>query len=219
MVIDDTSMCFINVHLAAGQSHRAARTADLAAIMEDKAIFPPADKQPYVNGGNGTGILDHEMVVLNGDLNYRIDQRREVVISSIQSGDLDFLLPHDQLHKEMRGNHAFRLRSFAEPPITFAPTYKYDPGTNNYDSSDKRRIPAWCDRVLYLKNERVHPLNYQRYEITCSDHKPVSAGLAMQVKRINADLMRATYKEILQDWVRREADMLPKIAAAYAALY
>jgi hypothetical protein len=73
--------------------------------------------------------------------------------------------------------------------------------------------------VLYLKNERVHPLNYQRYEITCSDHKPVSAGLAMQVKRINADLMRATYKEILQDWVRREADMLPKIAAAYAALY
>ena len=219
MVMDDTSMCFINVHLAAGQSHRAARTADLAAIMEDKAIFPAADKLPYVNGGNGTGILDHEMVILNGDLNYRIDQRREVVISSIRSGDLDFLLEHDQLRKEMRGNHAFRLRNFTEPPIYFAPTYKYDPGTNNYDSSDKRRIPAWCDRVLFLKNPRVTPLNYQRYEITCSDHKPVSAGLGMEIKRIDPDRMRAIHKEVVQEWTRLEATLLAEITAAYAKFY
>lgn len=43
----------------------------------------------------------------------------------------------------MRTNHAFRLRNFEEAPITFAPTYKYDPGTHDYDSSEKRRIPAW----------------------------------------------------------------------------
>lgn len=216
--MDDTSMCFINVHLAAGQSHRTARTADLAAIMEDKAIFPPADKLPYVNGGNGTAILDHEMVVLNGDLNYRIDQRREVVISSIQSGDLDFLLEHDQLRKEMRGNHAFRLRNFSEPPIDFPPTYKYDPGTNNYDSSDKRRIPAWCDRILFLNNHRIEPLAYERYEITTSDHKPVSAGLGMQVKRIDALRMRETHKEVVAAWHEREAEMLAKITEAYATL-
>lgn len=69
LVMDDTSICFINVHLAAGQSQKASRNADLAGILEDKAIFPPADELPFVHGGCGTGILDHEMVFLNGDLN------------------------------------------------------------------------------------------------------------------------------------------------------
>jgi hypothetical protein len=157
MIVDDTSLCFINVHLAAGQSAKAARNADLAGIMEDKAIFPEHDFLPFVQGGDGTGIMDHEMVILNGDLNvsrtfsclgnadiqYRIDQRRENVLSNVQAGDLDYLLEHDQLRKEMRTNHAFRLRSFEEAPIKFAPTYKYNSGTNDYDSSEKRRIPAW----------------------------------------------------------------------------
>lgn len=70
-VIDDTSICFINVHLAAGQSAKASRNSDLAAIMEEKAIFPFADELPYVNGGDGTAILDHEVVILGGDLNVR----------------------------------------------------------------------------------------------------------------------------------------------------
>jgi len=157
MIVDDTSLCFINVHLAAGQSAKAARNADLAGIMEDKAIFPEHAFLPFVQGGDGTGIMDHEMVILNGDLNvsrvlpnlvgtdeqYRIDQRRENVLSNVQAGELDYLLEHDQLRKEMRTNHAFRLRSFEEAPITFAPTYKYNSGTNDYDSSEKRRIPAW----------------------------------------------------------------------------
>jgi hypothetical protein len=69
MVMDDTSLCFINVHLAAGQSQKAARNADLGAIMEDKAILPASDELPFINGGDGMAILDHEIVVLNGDLN------------------------------------------------------------------------------------------------------------------------------------------------------
>lgn len=143
LVMDDTSLCFINVHLAAGQSQRASRTADLSAIMEDKAILPHADGLPFINGGDGTAISDHEVVILNGDLNYRIDQRREAVMSNIEAGELDYLLEHDQLRKEMKKNPAFRLRSFEEPYITFKPTYKYNTGTTEYDSSEKRRIPAW----------------------------------------------------------------------------
>lgn len=73
MVIDDTSICFINVHLAAGQRQKSARNADIAAIMEDKAILPPRDELPFVRGGDGTGILDHEMVFINGDLNVRTE--------------------------------------------------------------------------------------------------------------------------------------------------
>lgn len=43
----------------------------------------------------------------------------------------------------MRSNHAFRLRSFDEAPINFKPTYKYNRGEIEYDSSEKKRIPAW----------------------------------------------------------------------------
>jgi len=39
----------------------------------------------------------------------------------------------------------------SEAEISFAPSYKYDrhaPGLC-FDSSEKRRVPAWCDRVLF----------------------------------------------------------------------
>lgn len=219
MVIDDTSMCFINVHLAAGQKHKSTRNADIAAIMEDKVVFPPADRLPYVHGGDGTGILDHEMVILNGDLNYRIDQRREATMSHIEAGDLTSLLAYDQLRREMRGNHAFRLRSFAEAPITFNPTYKFDRGTDRYDTSEKRRIPAWCDRVLFTKSKRITPISYRSYPVTVSDHKPVSAGLAIEIKRIDPSRMREVYREIQAAWKQHEAKRLAVMIEGYAALY
>lgn len=84
MVLDDTSICFINVHLAAGQSAKSSRTVDLGVIMEDKAIFPMSDTLPFVNGGDGTAILDHELVVLNGDLN--VSFRKSVLLHLGRSG-------------------------------------------------------------------------------------------------------------------------------------
>lgn len=32
---------------------------------------------------------------------------------------------------------------YLEGPILFRPTYRYDVGTDNYDTSEKMRIPAW----------------------------------------------------------------------------
>ncbi|KAJ1673400.1 hypothetical protein EV182_005309, partial [Spiromyces aspiralis] len=55
----------------------------------------------------------------------------------------------DETEADKRDLPQFPLVSFKEAPIAFLPTYKYDPGTNNYDTSDKQRVPAWCDRVLY----------------------------------------------------------------------
>jgi hypothetical protein len=88
-------------------------------------------------------------IKLISETQYRIDQRRENVISSIAAGELPYLLEHDQLRKEMKNNQAFRLRSFEEPTITFAPTYKYNAGSTEYDSSEKNRIPAWYVYMIF----------------------------------------------------------------------
>ena len=37
--------------------------------------------------------------------------------------------------------HAFG--GFSEQPITFNPSYKFDPGTDHYDTSEKQRVPSW----------------------------------------------------------------------------
>ena len=44
------------------------------------------------------------------------------------------------------------FQGYKEGPTNFAPTYKYDMFCDDYDTSDKSRIPAWTDRVLYKHN-------------------------------------------------------------------
>ncbi|KAM3417248.1 hypothetical protein BST61_g5506 [Cercospora zeina] len=62
---------------------------------------------------------------------------------------LDSLLPHDELRQQMANRKVFH-DGWREGPITFLPTYKYDPGSVGvFDSSEKKRAPSWCDRILY----------------------------------------------------------------------
>jgi len=69
------------------------------------------------------------------------------------------LLSHDQLHSQMRTGKAFH-DGWREGPIDFLPTYKYDVGSvGMFDSSEKRRGPSWCDRILF--RTRKDRLDYQ----------------------------------------------------------
>ena len=99
--------------------------------------------------------VDH--VFFAGDLNYRIDLPREYVehcIINIQKcrskGTRDEqtetkwmkkLLRRDQLLQTISSGRAFT--DFNEGKITFLPTFKFDKGTSNYDTSHKQRVPAW----------------------------------------------------------------------------
>lgn len=62
---------------------------------------------------------------------------------------LDSLLPHDQLQRCMKERKIFH-DGWREGPITFLPSYKYDVGTVGlFDTSEKKRAPSWCDRILF----------------------------------------------------------------------
>lgn len=135
-------------------------------------------------------------------MNYRIDQRRDAITSAVRAKDHASLLVHDQLLKEIKYNRGFRLRFFSEGAITFAPTYKYDRRSDEYDTSEKRRSPAWCDRVLWRSRvpERVEQLHYKRYEVNVSDHRPVSAAFRITVKRLRHEIWEKRRQEVEMKW-------------------
>lgn len=73
LTVEDSSVCFVNVHLAAGQKSKSSRNADVAAILEvDKPVLDAGESlNSYINGGDGSVVMDHETVILYGDMNVR----------------------------------------------------------------------------------------------------------------------------------------------------
>lgn len=202
-MVDDTSLCFFNCHLAAGQSQVQSRNNDITAILEAPILPPERDPSvridSYTGGGDGTMVLDHELIILNGDLNYRIDtMSRDTVVIAVKQGNLSKLLDRDQLLVARRRRPDFKLRAFEEMPITFAPTYKYDVGTDNYDTSEKKRSPAWCDRLLYRGKGRIEQVDYRRHEVRVSDHRPVTGKFRLTIKKISPKKRAAAWIEAQQ---------------------
>lgn len=216
VLIDDSSLCFVNCHLAAGQSNILQRNADIETILQSQFLDPSENtnltgKGIFANGGDGTMISDHEICFFSGDMNYRIAKLRNVAIKAIQDGALAELLDSDQLISQLKKNPGMRLRAFNESPITFAPTYKFDVGTDNYDTSEKKRVPAWCDRIFYRGGDRILPIEYKSIDVYVSDHKPVSGVYDVQVKTIDPSQRKEVYKRSLDRWrdyLRSKSDIL-----------
>lgn len=204
-------MLFVTAHMAAHVKNVDARNADFWRITSElEAQVPPrflASRnvdQPARGGANdGTYLLDSmDRVFFCGDLNYRLDLPREVaeycvrkmheLEKSKDSEQLDELrlelLRHDQLLRSITEGRAFP--GFAEGKIMFPPTFKFDKGTHDYDTSHKQRIPAWTDRILF-KPEGVRVLDYQSVpEAAHSDHRPVFA--TFRVSRLGRKLPSTT---------------------------
>ncbi|PKI84210.1 hypothetical protein MVES_002141 [Malassezia vespertilionis] len=221
-VLDDASLCFVNCHLAAGQRRVRQRNLDVAWILQ--SVFPSCESKAcdvaFVDGGDGTMILDHEICFFSGDLNYRLDMHRPTVLQLVQQQKFAELVEIDQLRNEMRANPAFRLRMFQEAPVRFPPTYKFNRLSNEFDTSEKARVPAYCDRILWRGHlpETVQCTSYKRWDATLSDHRPVSATFVARVKSIDPSRRAHVLQECLHDLVLYKHAVMTAILHNYHAL-
>jgi hypothetical protein len=94
-----------------------------------------------------------------------------------QGGDYQSLFQHDELRRQIAQGKAFY--SFQEQDIKFAPTFKMIKGTEQGYST--KRLPAWCDRVLWNGTNIVRPLGYwSAPKIVSSDHRAVAARFELE---------------------------------------
>ncbi|KAM9201024.1 synaptojanin-1 isoform 3-T3 [Dugong dugon] len=211
MLFHTTSLCFVCSHFAAGQSQVKERNEDFVEIAR-KLSFPM-----------GRMLFSHDYVFWCGDFNYRIDLPNEEVKELIKQQNWDSLIAGDQLINQKNAGQIFR--GFLEGKVTFAPTYKYDLFSDDYDTSEKCRTPAWTDRVLWRRRkwpfdrsaEDLDLLNasfqdeskilytwtpgtllhYGRAELKTSDHRPVVALIDTDIFEVEAEERQNIYKEVI----------------------
>ena len=180
----NTSICFVTAHLAAGFANYEERNRDYKTISDGLRFQ------------RDRSIHDHDTVIWFGDFNYRIGLADEETRKLIANGDLETLYHHDQLQLQMGRAYAFPF--YDEARITFNPTYKFDIGTDTYDTSEKQRIPAWCDRVL-RKGDNLRQINYNAAPLLFSDHRPVYATFLCEVSLVDEkhrdDLSAQLYRQ------------------------
>ncbi|CAL1529183.1 unnamed protein product [Lymnaea stagnalis] len=168
------NLIVVNCHLAAHMENVVERMNNIDQILATQK-FKDQDTD---------NILDHDYIFWMGDMNFRIERSYNRVLELINEKQYERLYESDQLHIAIEEGLIFE--NFLEGRLTFPPTYKFDPGTDTYDTSPKCRVPAYTDRILYyyhnatygktqleakLVQYRSHPL------YKTSDHKPVSALL------------------------------------------
>ncbi|XP_069395621.1 synaptojanin-1 isoform X18 [Paralichthys olivaceus] len=139
LLFHTTSICFVCSHFAAGQSQVKERNDDYNEITR-RLSFPM-----------GRLLYSHDYVFWCGDFNYRISLPNEEVKELIKQQNYEALTAGDQLLDQKNAGLVFR--GFIEGKLDFAPTYKYDLFSEDYDTSEKCRTPAWTDRILWKRRK------------------------------------------------------------------
>lgn len=197
-----TSMLFVTSHLTAHQQKVKERVSDVKRIIHSLDL----PKNLHLRSKNRDVTQNFDAVFWCGDLNFRLGEPREKLLKWIETTKFPLPphLPHGYMHtdqlKSVLANGA-AFKDFKEAQIRFPPTYKYDPGTQKFDTSSKQRAPAYTDRILY--KFKSNPFGIRRdsnltnflhcptienvaYDsvpsIISSDHKPVWALFKVSVK-------------------------------------
>ncbi|GAA6010535.1 hypothetical protein JCM11491_006985 [Sporobolomyces phaffii] len=221
----DTSLVLLNSHLAAFSSQVQQRNAQYRDIVSQLQF-------PFVEGeardawtpnlqlaetaerpnGEGWSVTEADVLIWMGDLNYRLEMPRKEVVQLIESQTWARLHQFDQLN--LQKQHRLAFSDFEESAIDFAPTYKFDRGTSDYDSSEKQRVPSWTDRILWLslkpgdvstESYRMHP------DCSMSDHKPVSAILRVPISLVDEKRRNSVQQEVISELAKFDNDSLPDV--------
>eukprot|EP01006_Ploeotia_vitrea_P034919 TRINITY_DN65818_c10_g8_i2.p1 TRINITY_DN65818_c10_g8~~TRINITY_DN65818_c10_g8_i2.p1 ORF type:complete len:641 (-),score=352.78 TRINITY_DN65818_c10_g8_i2:101-2023(-) len=177
MLVRDTSLCFVNSHLAAHQGESKRRNHDVYEIIKEVRVGKP----------NMDILHQFAHVVWMGDLNYRLDygdqgtaespsaEQHAEMLALIADGQRAKLFATDQLRAEMAAERVFV--GFEEgDPSKFDPTFKMI--KNELNGYNKKRSPAWCDRIVRrsMPGFHIEQTAYNSAPTVCSsDHKPVYA--------------------------------------------
>ncbi|XQJ25974.1 inositol/phosphatidylinositol phosphatase, putative [Leishmania guyanensis] len=190
LVLHRTSICVITAHLAAGHDNVSKRNEDINTIFRSMDFNAARRAETQMSASPNAPIdesaflelypRDHDIIIVAGDLNYRLRLPYETAVHLANSGQFSELLVHDQLAAEMKNPHTPWLNFINFTP-THMPTYRFDIGTDVYDTSEKRRIPSYTDRICVwsrrksmesrIRLDRISAL----MEVRSSDHKPVQA--------------------------------------------
>ncbi|KAL5704916.1 hypothetical protein ACHQM5_023275 [Ranunculus cassubicifolius] len=182
-------MLFISCHLSAHAHNVEERNSQLRDISH---FLFSKNQNPYAR--------PPDITVWLGDLNYRIQGLENQPVRNLIQRDLhtELLTSKDQLLQEAERGQIFE--GYCEGSLEFKPTYKYDVGSSNYDTSNKVRIPSWTDRILF-KTEKSSDLEAELHaydsidHIDISDHKPVRAVLSLKLSK--SDLPRDSENKFL----------------------
>ncbi|XP_005155333.2 inositol polyphosphate 5-phosphatase K isoform X2 [Danio rerio] len=203
-------LCFLNCHLAAHMNYALQRMDEFEYIL---------DTQEF-DMFNTPQVLDHKVVFWFGDLNFRIaDHGMHFLRSSINNSRFNLLWDRDQL--SMLKKKEPILQEFEEGPLRFKPTYKFDRFSETYDTSGKKRKPAWTDRILWRikpkateiedeKSSTASSADDDEFSVkvtqdmyTCdvsygvSDHKPVIGTFNLEMrKKVETPLVALTVEGI-----------------------
>jgi hypothetical protein len=152
--------------------HDAAPTAVSSSISGNVSAEP-------VQGGNLSLSQSSDRVVFMGDMNYRVRGKREVVDNLLAMNMHEVMLHNDQLQWSMSQGHI--SGEYTEAPLAFRPTYKFDFGTDSYDTGKSQRIPSWTDRILFIPRGITCTAYNSDTSLKTSDHRPVYASFRVEV--------------------------------------
>jgi hypothetical protein len=181
----DTSLCFVNSHLAAHQGATKRRNSDYSEIVEGLQL-----------GERGMDIMNqfHHLVWV-GDLNYRLDlsdmfgeeaasaktppkELFDTISEQAAKGEFRELLACDQLLRARARGDAWV--GFQEGAICHAPTFKVKRAEGLV--FNEQRSPAFCDRILWRSlpgAEVTQEALWAAPQVASSDHKPVGSLLLL----------------------------------------
>lgn len=161
---------------------------DSAAVLRNERMSPsagsaavttPSPHPPSRRSSGGAGAAESDEEPAAGWAR---------VTRLIADGRWEELLEDDQLTTEMAAGRVFS--GFREATVTFAPTFKRVRGVVTDDASVgpdayvKKRVPAWCDRVLHASRRgcagAFAVTDYTACPaVTTSDHVPVFATFSL----------------------------------------